>query len=90
MGPEVVVGFAQVAEPVSRKSMLAPIEAQSIGETETHTTKCVTGEREETAMEVTEFPVLEVAKSQCTLGVHLDVVGSDVVVTVDTKLLASP
>ena len=44
----------------------------------------------EIAMEVPSLPVPKIAERQSTLGVHLDFVRSDAVVTVDEALLASP
>ena len=92
MGPAVgfAVGCAQVAEPVSRESMPTPAEEKPVAKTEAHIAKSVPEEKEETAMEVTKLLVPEITESQSIPGVHLDVVGSDVVVTVDTALLASP
>ena len=45
---------------------------------------------EETTIEVADLPTLELVDGQSTSSVHLDVVGSDAVVTVDATLLASP
>ena len=96
------MGFARVAVPVSQESMpalveallvaetVAPTEAQPVAKTGAPTVESIPEGVEETTMEVPDLPVAEIAESQSTPGVHLDVVGSDAVVTVDLALLASP
>ena len=64
-------------------------KAQPTAKTMAPTADSVPKEKEETTMEVPELAVPKIAESQNTPGVHLDVVGSDVVVTVDSTLLAS-
>ena len=100
------MGFAQVVEPVSRETLPAPTIAPTVEssvaplveptvvprvvEAEIHTVESMPEETEDVAMEVAEIPLPYIAQSQSTPGVHLDVVGSDAIVTVDAALLATP
>ena len=79
-----------LAEPLPVAKSMAPVEAQPTVKSMAPTTESVPEGGEETAMEVPDLPVLEIVESQSMPGVHLDVVGSDAVVTVDATLLASP